>query len=104
MCERGLAGIYRRRRNGCTVRDPAATPSSDLINRRFVADRPDALWVTDVTQHRSDEGWVYCAVVLDFFAATLNNRPRKTLGWKTPAEAMNEQLLCLQSSDVATTD
>src|SRR5262245_5486384 len=43
----GLAGIYRRRYKGCTVRDPAATPASDLVNRRFVADRPDALWVTD---------------------------------------------------------
>ena len=40
---------------------------------------------------------------LDAVAATLNSRPPKTLGWKTPAEALNEQLLSLQSTGVATT-
>ena len=40
---------------------------------------------------------------LDAVASALNNRPRKTLGWKTPAEAMTEQILSLQQASVATT-
>lgn len=69
-----IVGVHRRRRAGCTVRDPAAQSSADLVNRQFSADRPDALWVSDITQHRTGHGWVYCAVVLDAFS-------RRVVGW-----------------------
>lgn len=40
---------------------------------------------------------------LEAVATTLNSRPRKTLGWKTPAEALNDHLLSLKEAGVATT-
>lgn len=85
MRAQGLHGVYRRRKKGCTVRDPAATPAADLVNRRFTADRPDALWLTDITQHRTGQGWVYCAVVMDVFA-------RRIVGWSI-AEHLRTELV-----------
>ncbi|MEV4536237.1 IS3 family transposase [Asanoa sp. NPDC049518] len=49
----GLEGVYRRRRRGCTIRDPHARPSADLVQRRFTADGPDRLWVTDIERHEA---------------------------------------------------
>jgi transposase, IS30 family len=50
---------------------------------------------TDLARHSQAD--------LDAVAATLNNRPRKTLGWKTPAEALNDHLVSVQQAGVAST-
>jgi IS30 family transposase len=50
---------------------------------------------TDLSRWKADE--------LEAVALALNNRPRKTLDWKTPAEALNERLLSVQEAGVATT-
>ena len=70
----GLQGIHRRRLAGCTRRVEAAVPSQDLVNRRFTASAPDRLYVADITQHRTAQGWFYLAVVLDVFS-------RRVVGW-----------------------
>ena len=53
MRDAGLAGVYRRRARGCTLRDPGADPHPDLVRRQFAADGPDQLWCMDITQHRT---------------------------------------------------
>src|SRR6266542_3151001 len=50
---------------------------------------------TDLSRHSPSD--------LDAVAAALNSRPRKTLGWRTPAEALNDHLSSLQPSGVAST-
>jgi transposase InsO family protein len=46
----------------------------DLVERNFTATRPNELWLTDITEHASTEGKVYCCVVLDLFS-------RRAVGW-----------------------
>jgi putative transposase len=65
----GIVGVHRRRRSGCTRRDPEATPSSDLVERRFRAEGPDQLWCTDIERHealtnRVEVGDLRCRVVV----------------------------------------
>jgi putative transposase len=74
MRQAGLEGIYRRRRGGCTKRNPAAEPNDDLVNRRFRVTGPDRLWVSDITEHPTNTGRVYLAVVLDAWS-------RRVVGW-----------------------
>ncbi len=50
---------------------------------------------TDLSKHTASD--------LEAIATAFNNRPRKTLGWRTPAEALNEHLLLLQETGVVTT-
>jgi len=74
MRQAGIEGVYRRRQRGCTRRNPNAIPSDDLVNRRFNAQGPDRLWVSDITEHPTREGKVYLAVVVDAWS-------RRVVGW-----------------------
>lgn len=70
----GLKGIYRRRGWGCTKRDPGAVANPDLVNRQFNVDTPDVLWVSDITEHKTEEGKLYLATVIDAYS-------RRVIGW-----------------------
>jgi HTH-like domain/Integrase core domain len=85
MREAGIQGLYRRRRRGCTVRDRDAQPATDLVNRQFTVDAPNRLWITDITEHPTMEGKVYCAAVMDAYS-------RLIVGWSI-AEHMRTELV-----------
>lgn len=94
MRNANIQGIFRRRRNrGCTTVDPKASFAPDLVERQFVVDRPNRLWVTDITQHPTSEGKLYCAVVLDAWS-------RRVIGWSI-ASHMRAELVC-DALDMAT--
>lgn len=75
MRQARIRGVSRRR--GFTVttqRDAHRRPAPDLVNRQFIADAPDQLWVADMTYIPTWTGFLYLAVVLDAFS-------RKVVGW-----------------------
>jgi putative transposase len=65
----GLPGLSKRFRSKATI-----ATTADLVERRFDRPAPDQLWVTDITEHPTREGKVYCCVVLDVFS-------RRVVGW-----------------------
>jgi transposase InsO family protein len=79
----GLVGVcHRRKHRGAR---PLPAPHEDLVQRKFSADRPDRLWCTDITEHPTSTGKVYCAAVLDVLT-------RKIVGWSI-ADHMRSELV-----------
>nr|WP_164965926.1 IS3 family transposase [Escherichia coli] len=67
MAVMGLAGVLRGKKVRTTVsRKTVAT--GDRVNRQFVAERPDQLWVADFTYVSTWQGFVYVAFIIDVFA------------------------------------
>ena len=71
MRRAGIAG-----RTGAPKRRgmPGQASADDLVDRRFRREGPNQLWLTDITEHPTREGKVYCAVVLDAYS-------RRVIGW-----------------------
>ncbi|GAA5117512.1 hypothetical protein GCM10025762_33070 [Haloechinothrix salitolerans] len=86
MREAGLQGLYRRRRRGRTICNPADEPATDLVNRQFTADGPDQLWLTDITEHPTVEGKLYCAAVMDVYS-------RRIIGWSIASHMRTELVI-----------
>lgn len=85
----GLKGDSRRRGFVVTTTSDPNTDrqrrAPDLVNRRFVAERPNQLWVADITYVPTWAGFVYLAVVIDAWS-------RRVVGWQI-GESLHTQLV-----------
>ncbi|HFU0509481.1 TPA: IS3 family transposase [Escherichia coli] len=74
MAVMGLAGILRGKKVRTTI-SRKAVAAGDRVNRQFVAERPDQLWVADFTYVSTWRGFVYVAFIIDVFAGYI-------VGWR----------------------
>ncbi|ENN9784517.1 IS3 family transposase [Escherichia coli] len=74
MAVMGFAGVLRGKKVRTTV-SRKAVAAGDRVNRHFVAERPDQLWVADFTYVSTWQGFVYVAFIIDVFAGYI-------VGWR----------------------
>jgi putative transposase len=87
MRRHGIRGVSRRRGFVVTTRrDETHRRAPDLVNRRFVADRPNQLWVADITYVPTWAGFIFLAVVLDVWS-------RRVVGWSIGEQITAELVL-----------
>jgi len=74
MREHGIRARHKRRYKATTDSRHGLAVAENLVRRQFVPEAPNRLWSADLTYIRTDEGWLYLAVVLDLFN-------REVIGW-----------------------
>jgi transposase InsO family protein len=87
MHQLGLQGVTRSRKfKRTTCPDTGAVRPPDLVTRRFVATRPNQLWVADLTYVATWRGFAYVAFVIDVFA-------RRIVGWRVSSSLRSDLAL-----------
>jgi putative transposase len=75
MCHHGIRARAPRRYRVCTTDSNHSLPvAPNLLAQIFLANRPDQVWLADITYIPTGEGWLYLAAILDLFT-------RKVVGW-----------------------
>ncbi len=82
----GMVGVTRRRNIFTTRADPGATRAADLVNRVFKAERPDALWVSDLTYVPTRSQMAYVCFIVDAFS-------RRIVGWRVAENMRTDMVL-----------
>lgn len=80
MRENHIAPRRKRRYKSTTDSKHKYPVSTNVLNRAFDTEKPNEVWVSDITYIETQEGWLYLAVFLDLFS-------RMIVGW-----AMSERI------------
>lgn len=82
----GLRAKAARKFKATTNSNHTLPVAENLLQQDFTAQRPNQVWVGDITYIATGEGWLYLAVVLDLFS-------RKVVGWSM-SDRMTATLVC----------
>ena len=82
MRQEGLKGVVRGEKKRTTIPDDSAARPADLVDRSFEADRPDRLWLADITYVPTWSGFAYVALVIDAYS-------RFIVGWRVSKQLTN---------------
>ena len=87
MRKEEIQSVHRTKFKVCTTDSKHNLSVSDnVINRNFTATAPNQKWGTDITYIKTGEGFIYLAIVLDFFS-------RKIVGWAV-SDSLHADLCC----------
>lgn len=86
MKQLGVRGVRKGKKPTTTRSDPQAARPADLVDRHFVASRPNQLWVTDLTYVATWSGMAYVCFITDVFS-------RMIVGWRVAAHMRTEMVL-----------
>lgn len=76
MRQNGLVAVQRRRFKLTTQSSHNLPVHGNLLERDFSVERPNQVWLGDITYIRTEEGWLYLAALMDLFS-------RRIVGWNT---------------------
>jgi putative transposase len=86
MRQMGIRGVTRERTVRTTVRDDTAPRAADLVKRDFTADRPNRLWLTDITYVATWSGFAYVCFITDAYS-------RMIVGWRVAGHMRTDMVL-----------
>lgn len=92
MRENGLRSRTVRKYKATTYSNHSYPVQDNLLNQTFVAERPNQVYMSDITYIPTDEGWVYLASLEDLYS-------RKIVGWRAGARMTKE--LCIDALEQA---